>query len=140
MKTLFFIRSINFILIFKVNNLLKPKAAAISYAISLLIIPMLMLAGVYLLRLLDFHADQQFQDIYFSVMFSLVVMMLQNLVLISAEAMTSKLFHFKETESAVNTGRNPVRFALNNKSGIKLLYRTAFFYRIHSDVLRNMAR
>ena len=64
MKTLFFIRSINFILIFKVNNLLKPKAAAISYAISLLIIPMLMLAGVYLLRILDLHADQQFKDIY----------------------------------------------------------------------------
>ena len=60
-------------------------------------------------------------------MFSLVVMKLQNLVLISAEAMTRKLFHFQETENAVNTSRNPVRFALNNKSGIKLMYRTAFF-------------
>ncbi|MCX2585650.1 hypothetical protein [Pedobacter sp. MR22-3] len=129
MKTLFFILCIiiNFILIFKVNNLLKPKTAAISYAISLLIVPVLMLAGVYLLRLLDFQADQQFQDIYFAVMLSLVVMMLQNLVMISAEVMTRKLFHFQETENAVNTSRNLIRFALNNKSGIKLMYRTVFF-------------
>jgi len=129
MKTLFFILFIiiNFLLIFKVNNLLKPKAAAVSYGISLVIVPVLMLAGIYLLRLLDFHADQQFQDIYFALMFSLVVMILLNLVVISAEAMIRKLFHFQETENAVNAAINPVRFALKNKSGIKAVNRAVFF-------------
>ncbi len=129
MKTLFFMLFIiiNFILIFKVNDSLKPKAAAISYGISLLAVPILMLAGIYLLRVVDFHADQHFQDIYFAVMFSLVVMILLNLVVISADAMTRKLFHFHETENTVNAGRNPIRFALENKSGINVMYKIAFF-------------
>lgn len=117
----------NFILIFKVNEVLKPKAAAISYGITLVIVPVLMIAGIYLLRVIDFRADQQFQDNYFAVLFSLVVMMLLNLVVVSADAMTRKLFHFQEAENTVNAVRNPVRFALENKPGIKVIYRTVFF-------------
>lgn len=129
MKTLFFIlfTLTNFLLIFKVNDLLKPKSAAICYGISLVAFPILMLAGIYLLRALDFHADQQFQDIYFGVMFSLAVMMMLNLIVISADAMHRKLFHFQETENTLNAGKNPIRFALENKPGIKMIYRTAFF-------------
>jgi len=129
MKNLFFILFIiiDFIFIFKVNDLLKPKAAAVSYGIGLVLVPVLMLEGIYLLRVFNFHADQQFQDIYFAVMLSLVVMILMNLVVIAADAMTRKLFHFQETENTVNAGRNPIRFAMANKPGIKVWYRTAFF-------------
>lgn len=129
MRTFFFIIFIiiNFILIFKANQFFKPKTAAISYGISLAAVPILMLAGIYLLRMFNFHADQKFQDIYFAVLFTLIVMILLNLVVLFADAMTHKLMHFQETENTANTGKNPIRFALDNQSGIKVMYRIVFF-------------
>lgn len=129
MRTLFFIFFIivTFLLIFKVNQLFKPKITAISYGISLIAVPILMLAGIYLLRLLNFNADKQFQEIYFAVLFTLMVIILLNLVVLFADAMTNKLLHFQETENTSSTDRNPVKFALDNKSGIKIIYRIVFF-------------
>ncbi len=129
MNILFFIFfiSINLILIFKVNDLLNVKIAFTSYGISLVAVPMLMLAGIYLLRFVEFHADIHFQDIYFDVMFSLVVLVLLNLIDISANIMMHKLFQFQEVGNRVDIVRNPTRLLLKNRQRIKVIYRIAFF-------------
>ena len=129
MRTFFFILFIilNCILIFKVNQYFRPKTAAITYGISLVAIPLLMLAGIYVLRLLNFHADKQFQDIYFAVMLSFTVLLLLNLVVLLADVVAHKLIDFQETTNTANTDKNPVRFARGNQSGIQLMYRLFFF-------------
>lgn len=129
MKIFFFILFIiiNFILIFRVNQQFKPKTAAIAYGISFVVVPILMLAAAYLIRIFNFNADKEFQDLGIALVSTLMMMILLNLVLLFADAMVDKLLNFQETKNQMNTGRNPVLFGLNNRPGIKSFYRIAFF-------------
>jgi len=129
MRIIFFIlfTITNFLLIFKVNPRFKPKVTAISYGISFIVVPIVMLSSAYLMNIFKVALSTESQQIYIDVVFNLMIIIFLNLFLLLADVMVNGLLNFHEKHNAANIGRNPIKFALDNKSNIKTFYRVAFF-------------
>jgi len=129
MRIIFFIlfTITNFLLIFKVNPRFKPKVNAISYGISFIVVPILMLSSAYLLKILRVVMNKQSQQLFIDAFFTLMIIIFLNLFLLLADVMVNGLLNFHEKHNAENIDKNPIKLALNNKSGIKSFYRVMFF-------------
>jgi len=129
MRTFLFIFFIifNFCLIFKINQLFKPKTTAIAYGVSLIAVPLLSLAVAYVIKRIKGNITNDFQSIYIDIVTTLMIIIFLNLIVLLADSMVNKLLHFQETNNTANIGTNPVKFALHNKSGVQSFYKIAFF-------------
>ena len=129
MRVVFFIlfTITNCLLIFKVNPRFKPKVVAISYSISFIVVPILMLSSAYLLKILKVVMNKQSQQLFIDAFFTLMIIIFLNLFLLLADLMVNGVLNFHEKHNAENIDRNPIKLALNNKSRIKSFYRVMFF-------------
>lgn len=117
----------NFLLIFKVNQRFKPKVTAIAYGISFIVVPILMLASAYLLRIFKVANGNVAEQLYINVVFTLMVIIFLNLFLLLSDVMVNGLLNFQERHNTANINSNPIKFALNNKLNIKSFCRILFF-------------
>lgn len=129
MNTFFFLlfTIINFLLVFKVNQLFEARNAFITYGVSLFAVPIIIFGIIYLLRLINFHADIDFKQNLIAIMSTIMMMILLNIVVLFSDVMTNKLLNFQEKNNTANINKNPVRFALDNKNTIKSFYKIFFF-------------
>jgi len=123
---IFFI-TLNSLLIFKVNPIYKPKTTAIAYGISFVAVPLLMLASAYLQVIFKISMSDAADQILINVVFSLMIVILMNLFILLSDVIVNTLLNFQEKHNGANLDRNPVKFALYNKEGVKSFYRIAFF-------------
>ena len=130
MRIIFFIlfTITNFLLIFKVNPRFKPKVIAIAYGISFIVVPILMLSSAYLLNIFKVFMSEKSQKLYIDAFFTLMIIIFLNLFFLLADVMVNGALNFHEKHNAENIDKNPIKLALNNKSGIKSFYRLMFFF------------
>jgi hypothetical protein len=102
------------------------KTLMIAYGISLVTVPWLMLGLAYLLNLLKIPFIIDSQDLFIDFVFALMVMILLNLGILMSDVIVNVLLNFQQKNNAENIGRSPIRFALENRSGIKFIYKVVF--------------
>lgn len=109
----------------------EPSARPAMFKIYGLALPATFLLAILfmlILKLTGYRPDEDFKKVFLNTVTSLLVIILINLAVLFAGYLVDRLVKFHVDHNAANIKSFPVRFVMQNRDGIVIIYKLLFLF------------